>query len=70
MKVDPISPVVRRTIRDYAQDATVGGGDYSETPNTRHRAGLGRALGHPPAQVEWDEFLRAWCIFHQMMEQP
>jgi hypothetical protein len=70
MKVDPISPVVRRSIHSYAQDATVGAGNDAENPQPVHREGLGRRLGHPPDQVEWDEFLRAWCIFHQMMEQP
>ncbi|NBT35945.1 MAG: hypothetical protein EBT03_10500 [Betaproteobacteria bacterium] len=70
MKVEAISPIVRRTIRTYAEDATVGAGNFDETPRPVHREGLGRRLGHPPDQVEWDEFLRAWCIFHQAMEQP
>ena len=70
MKVSPIPPVPRRTINDYAQDATVGAGNFDERPSPAHRVELERRLGHPPDHVEWNEFLRAWGIFHQMLEQP
>lgn len=68
--VEPISPVLRRAIRTYAEDATIGAGNFDETPELQHRGGLGSRIGHDPSKVEWDEFLRQWQIFHQMMEQP
>lgn len=68
--IEPISPALYRAIRDYAQDATIGAGNDSESPSPKHRDQLRLLIGHDPTKVEWDEFLRAWCIFHQMMEQP
>lgn len=68
--VEPITPALQQTIKRYAEDATIGAGNDAETPTLQHRYGLAERIGHDPNKVEWDEFLRAWCIFHQAMEQP